>query len=191
MMKLLVYIEEVIGNLVVLLIFGCNIFIFSELDMKLGFQILLCTIYICIIFICSAIIDAIQVLKRLGVSKFRLNLNMKLYKELWSLLKYGASLFEGRIGSIDGKTAYTRKRYTSQFYDKFQFNKELYNNGIMIREKVARAYSESFIMRNNLPKSVTEEQICEVWREPKTDKIYYGSLMIMNILFYSWYFMIR
>lgn len=191
MMKELNFILEVFINIFVLFIFATNIFISSLLDIHDWQILIIVTFHICILFIYSAIIDQIQVLKRLGVSKISFKLNKNVFKELWYLLIYGASLWEGQIGSIDGKSAYTLKRYTNEFYKKSKKEENSQDNQLMIQHKMKRAYSNSCIMKNNLPKNIAEEKICEVWREPGTDIIYYGSLILVNILFYVWYFIIR
>lgn len=154
-------------------------------------NVLIASLLIALLIMISGIIDMLQMLKRFGVEKINYKLNISIFKEVAYILKYSVALHEGVLGSIDMEAAYTRKRYTNLFYEKFKIHPYDGYNYLMVEQKLERANSKSSIMKNNLPKNITNEKICEVWREPGTDLIYYGSLTIINIMFYIWFFLAR
>lgn len=189
--KRLSFIEEVVGQICVITpVLGTLFTINYFEENKIVYSLLIPTGFI-ILYIYSAIIDMFMILKRLGVTSYSFKKRDKWYKELYYLIKYGFTISEGRIGSIDGEAAYTRKRYTSLFYDKYLKNKNDGNLRIMVEDKKNFVYSKSFIMKNNIPKNLTDEKICETWREPGTDKIYYGTLIGITMLNIIWYYFLR
>lgn len=147
-------------------------------------------LYVIVVFMVYGIIDMLQVLKRLGVTKLCLKKNESFIKEAWYLFKYGTSLLEGVIGgNIDSSAAYTHRRYTNCFYKRYlKSNKS--DNNLMVKAKMRKAQSKSFIMKNNIPSNVTEEEICQRWREPGTDIIFYGPITVLNIIGYLSYFIL-
>lgn len=121
---------------------------------------------------------AFSILKRLGVTKYNYKLNYNVIKELKLLREIGINDFE--IVSV--KILY-KHRYDDYFY---KSKKEEYRSNVL--EKLKQAYSESFLMKNNLPKTVTEEQICATHREKIPDRIFYGfhltGCVIIAIIYY-------
>lgn len=137
-----------------------------------------------IVLIVHAVADMQAMLKRFEVTQKSYKLNYNILQELVIIIEYSLKNYDYDIsrpihGGPEQDYMVPLKRYTNAFYIDYRKNGE---NEKMINMKMSNAHSESFIMKNNLPKKITQEEICQRWKEPGTDIAFYGFLIVVNII---------
>lgn len=177
-------------------------------DEKFYLAYIIIHLFLAMLFI--VFVDMYQVLKRLGVRSYSFKRREKIYLELYYIYIYYSSLYDStgmKFNKDRYEYAFSRKKYTNEFYEKHQKYVLKYRHtwknqskfstmdrtetSHLVSSKMERANSKSFIMKNNLPKNVTEKDICQVYREKGTDIIFHGTIFVINVIFYTWYFLIN